>query len=95
MLELKNITIAEHVQRVVIPKGKFHFHLTRDSLNRTKLTGYVPKVGQLAVLADYMAVAKVVKGPNSIKDILIEYEDGTRMRVNLISTELEGFIDVD
>ena len=88
MLNTK-LTIKDYVQKEAIPKGKFHFHKKNGSL-----TGYVPKAGQLIILDGFESVAKVIRDPNFNKDFIIEYEDGSKLRKNLVNNDIEGYLDV-
>lgn len=91
LLDFKQCTtIEQYVKDIALPKGKYHFH--KDLAGR--LTGYVPKAGQIAVLSNYTELAKVIKSPNFIKDFVIETESGARFRKNLVNNDIDGYIDV-
>lgn len=87
MLDTK-LSISDYVKKVAIPNNTFHFHK-----NNGKLTGYVPKVGQLIILEGFEEVGKVIKEPNSVKDFLIMMEDGTKVRKNMVNKDIEGYLD--
>jgi hypothetical protein len=88
MLDLKNKTIKDYIQRVAIPQGKYHS--AKD--NSGKLLNYSPKVGQIIVLEGFETYGVVIKGPNFNRDFLIEV-DSLRIRKNLVNKDIEGYID--
>ena len=90
MLNTNNMSICDYINKVAVPANKFHSH--RNTMG--KLTGYVPKLGQIAVLEGFDQIGKVVREPNSVKDFLIELEDGSKLKKNLVNRDIEGYIDV-
>ena len=81
-------SIVDFIQRVAIPAGKFHFHKQNG-----KLTGYVPKAGQLVVLENFEEMGTVLRDPNFVKDFTIRLDDGTVVRKNLVNKDIEGYVD--
>lgn len=81
--------LVDYIQRVAIPANKFHFHRKND-----KLTGYVPKVGQVMITEGFEEQAIVIRAANSVKDFVVEFPSGERVRKNLVNKDIEGFVDV-
>lgn len=86
MLETGNLSLKDY-----IIKNQHRFHFAK-SLNGT-LTYYSPKVGQYCILEGFEDYALVIRAPNSNKDYVIQFSDGTKARKNLCNKDVEGFID--